>query len=154
MNFIPQADRFHLERQPDGDGVSSPDGKLWNDINFLYPEYQHGGVGLNMSGTDLARFDAALGEGRVLNPQTLKLMWTPLRLNNGREGDFAGGWGREVLYGHRMVFHIGAGMVEYAHLVDVNLSVILFTNNQGFNPYRLTNAVMRFFLPRSEKLRN
>ena len=49
MDFIPQADRFHVERQPNGNGLSSPDGKLWNNINFLYPEYQHGGVGLNMS---------------------------------------------------------------------------------------------------------
>jgi len=47
--------------------LPSPDGKLWNNINFLYPEYQHGGVGLNMSAGDLATFDVALRHGRVLN---------------------------------------------------------------------------------------
>jgi hypothetical protein len=36
------------------------------------------------------------------------------------KAEFAGGWGTAVLNGHRMVFHIGGGMVEYAHLVDGN----------------------------------
>lgn len=60
MNFIPESDRFHVQRQRNGNGLPSPDGKLWNNINFLYPEYQHGGVGLNMSALDLAAFDTAL----------------------------------------------------------------------------------------------
>jgi len=154
MNFTPQADRFHVKRQPNGNGLPSPDGKLWNNINFLYPQYQHGGVGLNMSAGDLAAFDVALRNGGVLNRQTLELMWTPFRLNNGRDGEFAGGWDTDVLNGHRVVFHIGAGMVEYAHLLDPDLTVILFTNNQGFNPYRMTIDVMRFFVPEVEKRNN
>jgi D-alanyl-D-alanine carboxypeptidase len=154
MNFIPQADRFHVERQANGDGLPSPDGKLWNNINFLYPEYQHGGVGLNMSAVDLANFDVALFHERVLNRQTLELTWTPFPLNNGHNAEFAGGWDTDVLNGHRVVFHIGAGMVEYAHLLDPDLTVILFTNNQGFNPYRMTIDVMRFFVPEIEKTSN
>jgi len=154
MNFTPQADRFHLERQANGNGLPSPDGKLWNNINFLYPEYQHGGVGLNMSAGDLATFDMALFHDRVLNRQTLELMWTPFHLNNGRDAEFAGGWDTDVLNGHRVVYHIGAGMVEYAHLLDPDLTVILFTNNQGFNPYRMTIDVMRFFVPEIEKRSN
>jgi CubicO group peptidase (beta-lactamase class C family) len=39
MNFTPKADCFHVERQANGNGLPSPDGKLWNNINFLYPEY-------------------------------------------------------------------------------------------------------------------
>jgi CubicO group peptidase (beta-lactamase class C family) len=147
MNFAPQADRFHVERLPNGNGLPSPDGKLWNDINFLYPEYQHGGVGLNMSAGDLAIFDRALSHDRVLNRQTLELMWTPFRLNDGRNSEFTGGWETVVLNNHRMVFHIGAGMVEYAHLLKPELTVILFTNNQGFDPYRMTLDVMQFFVP-------
>lgn len=81
-------------------------------------------------------------------------MWAPLRLNNGRDAEFAGGWDTDVLNGHRMVFHIGAGMVEYAHLVDASLTVILLTNNQGFNPYGLTLGVMRFFAPEIGKNSN
>jgi len=50
-----------------------------------------------------------------------------------------------------VVYHIGAGMVEYAHLLDPDLTVILFTNNQVFNPYRMTIDVMRFFAPEVEK---
>jgi CubicO group peptidase (beta-lactamase class C family) len=154
MNFTPQADRFHVERLPNGNGLPSPDGKIWNNVNFLYPEYEHGGVGLNMSAADLATFDVALFHERVLSRQTLELMWMPFRLNDGREGEFAGGWDTAVLNTHRMVFHIGAGMVEYAHLLDPDLTVILFTNNQGWNPYRMTIDVIRFFVPEIEKRSN
>ena len=151
MNFIPQADRFHVERQPNGNGLPSPDGKLWNNINFLYPEYQHGGVGLNMNATDLAAFDVALSSGKVLDRRTLEVMWAPFRLRNGRDGEFAGERDTDTLNGHRVIFHIGAGMVEYARLADVGLTVILLTNNQGFNPYRLTISVMGFFAAALEK---
>lgn len=154
MNFIPESDRFHVQRQRNGNGLPSPDGKLWNNINFLYPEYQHGGVGLNMTAVDLAAFDTALHKGQILKPQTVELMWAPLRLNNGRDAEFAGGWDTDVLNGHRMVFHIGAGMVEYAHLVDASLTIVLLTNNQGFNPYGLTLGVMRFFAPEIGKNSN
>lgn len=151
MNFIPQSDRFHVERQANGNGLPSPEGKLWNNINFLYPEYQHGGVGLNMSAADLAAFDTALNDGRVLNRHTLEIMWAPFHLKNGRDAEFAGGWDTDVVNGRRMVFHIGAGMVEYAHLVDADLTCILLTNNQGFNPYRLTIDIMQFFAPEIRK---
>ena len=154
MKFVPQADRFHVERQPNGNALPSPDGKLWNNINFLYPEYQHGGVGLNMNAKDLATFDLGLSDGQVLDRQTSELMWSPFRLKNGREAEFAGGWDTDDLNGHRVVFHIGAGMVEYARLADVGLTVILLTNNQGFNPYRLTIGVMRFFMPALDKRGN
>lgn len=154
MNFIPQADRLHIERQASGNGLPSPDGKLWNDINFLYPEYQHGGVGLNMNAKDLATFDLALSSGQVLDRRTLDLMWAPFRLKNGRDAEFAGGWDTDVLNGHRLIFHIGAGMVEYARLADIGLTVILLTNNQGFNPDRLTVGVMRFFTTALDKRGN
>jgi CubicO group peptidase (beta-lactamase class C family) len=104
-----------------------------------------------MSAGDLATFDIALRQGRLLNRQTLELVWTPFRLNNGRDGEFAGGWDTDVLNGHRVVFHIGADMVEYAHLLDPDLTVILFMNNQGFNPYQMTINVMRLFAPEVEK---
>ena len=107
-----------------------------------------------MSVGDLAAFDVALRRGSVPNRRTLELMWTPFRLNNGREGEFAGGWDTDVLNCHRVDFHIGAGMVEYAHLLDPDLTVILFTNNQGFNPYRMTIDVMRFFVPEVVKRNN
>ncbi len=72
-------------------------------------------------------------------------MWTPFRLNNGRNAEFAGGWDTAELNGHRMVFHIGAGMVEYGHVIDRNCTAIVLANNQGFNPYGITIGILRFF---------
>jgi CubicO group peptidase (beta-lactamase class C family) len=158
MNFVPQADRFHIERQPDGDGSPSSDGKLWNDINLLFPTYQHGGVGLNMNAMDLAAFDAALSAGRVLDQPVLQLMWESFRLNNGRDGEFAGGWDMDVLNGHRVVFHIGAGMVEYAHLTVAYLGMAFGTYKKcgrcafrnDSQPLSLVNCLAE--MPRPERI--
>ena len=56
--------------------------------------------------------------------------------------------------GHRVVFHIGAGMVEYAHLIDADLTVIPLTNKQGFNSYEFTIGVMGFFASEVLKRKN
>lgn len=53
-----------------------------NDFFLVYPAYQRAGVGLNMSAADLATFDAALAQRKVLDQRTLQSMWAPFRLNN------------------------------------------------------------------------
>lgn len=37
MNFIPEPDRFHVQRERNGNGLPSPDGKLWNNSTFFTP---------------------------------------------------------------------------------------------------------------------
>jgi hypothetical protein len=51
---------------------------IYNQTEFLLL------TGLNLSAADLATFDVALFHDRVLNRQTLELMWTPFGPNDGR----------------------------------------------------------------------
>jgi CubicO group peptidase (beta-lactamase class C family) len=116
-------------RDSSGRRVVSPD-RLSHD-STSYPSYWYGGVGLNLSATDFARFDTALIQGRLLRAATLKQMWTPYKLAGGDSGEFAAGWQTSVLNGHRVVYIVGAGRVCYAHLVDDGYSVIWMANGRG-----------------------
>src|SRR4030095_562615 len=62
---------------------------------------------------DLAKWDAALRDGKLLKKSSLDLMWTPAKLNSGQEAMMFGeaygfGWTLGDVRGHRTVEHGGA----------------------------------------------
>ena len=144
-NSVPAADRFHSLLN--GNQMVFANEKLWDDPQLLYREHEFGGVGLNMSATDLAKFDVALSGGRLLDQNTLKQMWAPRRLNSGELGDYTAGWQTAYLNGHRIVYHIGASLVEYVHMPDDRVSVILLTNKHGTNTHDEMLGVLRLYVP-------
>lgn len=82
---------------------------------------------------DLAKWNIALVEGRVLKPETLAQMWTPTKLKNGEfalvDGQPYGlGWFAGAINGHRIVGHpgfLGSAMFQF---VDDQFTVIVLTN--------------------------
>jgi len=87
---------------------------------------------------DLAKWDLALSDDRVLKESTKREMWTPVRLNNGRTFPYGFGWqlddwpaDSKVPTGVRMLRHGGAingFRAGYARWPDHRLSVIVLTN--------------------------
>lgn len=83
---------------------------------------------------DLARFAISVMNHRLITRQTLELMITPVRLNNGEIVPYGLGWGLfpgETWYDHREAFHGGAtpqvsGMLYL--LPDARFAVALLTN--------------------------
>jgi D-alanyl-D-alanine carboxypeptidase len=82
---------------------------------------------------DLAKWDIALGKGRVLKQETLDLMWTPRRLAGGAIGTIDGfpyglGWFTGVVNGRRVVGHLGYLGSAMFRFVDDGVGVIVLTN--------------------------
>nr|MBA3240428.1 beta-lactamase family protein [Acidobacteriota bacterium] len=80
---------------------------------------------------DLVKWDAALGGERLLKKSSLERIWTPTRLNDGREHPYALGWYVETLRGHRRVRHNGqtAGFAaSFARYHEDRLTVIVLCN--------------------------
>jgi D-alanyl-D-alanine carboxypeptidase len=71
------------------------DGYLWNADKF---ENAENWVSLRPSGaflstaSDMAKWETALQNGRILTAASKKEMWTPLKLNNGDEYPYGFGW--------------------------------------------------------------
>ena len=123
------------------DDLVVANGKIWN-YRVPYPEWLYGAAGLNISALDLAKFDAALSQGTLLSKDSLVQMWTPYRLTNGELGRFTAGWMTRMWNGHRLVFHLGGDLVEYAHLIDEGISVIWLTNLDPSNPYDIVSGIL------------
>ena len=130
----------------------SPEG-LWTYRN-LYPSYIYTAAGLNTTVGDLAKWDAALSEGRVLKPSSLAEMWRAVRLNGGKvfrlDGKMLGyglGWLVDDRPGHRAVGHSGSDSTSYIRFLDDRLSVAVLTNCQGADPDTLVFGVAALYVP-------
>lgn len=86
---------------------------------------------------DLARFAAAVMDGRLIEPTTLEQMITPVRLRSGEVVGYGLGWGLfpgEKWYGEREAFH-GGGTPQVSGtlylLPDRRFAVAILTNLEG-----------------------
>jgi CubicO group peptidase (beta-lactamase class C family) len=105
---------------------------------------------LYVSVRDLIRWDAALTENQVLRPDSWRLSWSPVKLNDGRARPYGFGWAVTDANGHRLIEHGGAWQGFTAHIaryVDDRLTVIVLTNLAGTNPTSIAHAVAGVYIP-------
>ena len=102
------------------------DGKELRNGEYVSPTQPFAAGMLVSSVNDLIKWDAALADGRLLKPSTLEQMWTPTRLNKGKEAEYGFGWQITKVNGHRLVSH-GGGIpgfsTELSRFVDDRLTV-------------------------------
>jgi Beta-lactamase len=82
---------------------------------------------------ELAKWNIALAEGRVVKPETLAQMWMPTKFKNEELARADGipyglGWFVEDINGHRIVGHPGFLGSAMFHFVDHKFIVIVLTN--------------------------
>jgi CubicO group peptidase (beta-lactamase class C family) len=82
---------------------------------------------------DLARFDIALDEGRLLRPETCERMFTPAVSSTGTTLPYALGWFVEEIAGRRVAWHYGwlppSVSALYVRVPAAELSFVLLANN-------------------------
>lgn len=98
----------------------------------------YAGGGIRSTVVDLAKWDAALREGRVLKPASLEQMWTPGRLNSGALTSYGFGWGTGNQRGHRYLGHAGAHITgfhtDFTHFPEAGVTVVVLANRFGSDP--------------------
>jgi D-alanyl-D-alanine carboxypeptidase len=83
---------------------------------------------------DLAIWDAALANGRLLQPATLERAWAPYRLADGTLTDYGYGWQLSAWQGRRTIEHSGGihGFATYAlRMPTEGAFVAALSNNPG-----------------------
>lgn len=99
---------------------------------------------------DLAKWDAALNSGKLLNQSTLDQMWTPVKLNNGATHPYGFGWELAPVAGHKQVNHGGSlpgFRAQLARFVDDKLTVVVLTNGDNANAAGIAIGVANFYIP-------
>ena len=75
----------------------------------------NGGVMMNV--VDFAAWDAAVTGGRLLRPETVAMMTTPVRLAGGRTMSHGMGWFIDTFNGHEFGAHWGTTVAGYSAVV-------------------------------------
>jgi CubicO group peptidase (beta-lactamase class C family) len=105
---------------------------------------------LYFSMLDLVKWDAALNSNKLFTDAQKKLMWTPVRLNNGKTEPYGFGWSLNEIAGHKHIGHGGAWQgfrTMIMRLVDDKLTVIVLANSASANPDDLARKIAGCYLP-------
>jgi D-alanyl-D-alanine carboxypeptidase len=106
---------------------------------------------------DLARWDAALIAGKLLNADSMHAFWTNGALSNGEPTHYAMGFVVDKIGDHREIWHNGyspkaGGYCFNAIFPDDNLAVIVLSNESQDTfrgkPERIVKSVLALYDPR------
>ncbi len=99
---------------------------------------------LYITALDMAKWDAALGAGRFLKPESYQAMWSPVKLQGGATYPYGFAWGFDEQRGERVIEHGGSWQGFRTSIVrypDRKLTVIVLANLAQAEPERLATAV-------------
>ncbi len=100
---------------------------------------------------DLAKWDAALEQEKIVSHASYEQMWSPVKLTNGTTAPYGFGWGiRRAPNGHRLIEHGGAwqGFTTYiARYPDDRLTVVVLCNMAGAAPGFIAHRVAAMYDP-------
>lgn len=105
---------------------------------------------LLLSALDMAAWDAALHERRLLSAQSYTRMWTRLVTTDGVEQPFGFSWQIPDVGTQRIIEHSGGWQgftANYSRYPAAGLSVAVFLNRRGVDPIRVTRGIQRIFHP-------
>jgi CubicO group peptidase (beta-lactamase class C family) len=140
---------YQLDRDK-GERVQS---KTLRQVNEHFPMSYRADAGVFSTATEMAHWLLALENGKLLKPESVKIMWTPVKLNNGKYDGFdppynayALGWPVAVRKEHPAVAPIGGGRAFILNYPEDGLSVILFTNLTGCSPGEIAEKIAAIYL--------
>ena len=107
---------------------------------------------LNSTVLDLAKWDAALNDDRLLRASTRQAMWSPVTLSNRTTRGYGLGWSLSTYRGHRIVEHGGTWQGFSGHVgryVSDGVTVVVLTNlsNIGNTPSIIGHRIARYYIP-------
>ncbi|MCC7702954.1 beta-lactamase family protein [Janthinobacterium sp. GW460P] len=122
-------------------------GKGYRNVIEDFPVFMRAGAGINSNAGELTNWLVALQSGRLLAPDSLKRLWQPTSLNDGKPAPWALGWPTIGRDGHRAVAGIGGGRSAFYVYPDDGLAVIILSNLAGGQPEQLIDTIAGFYIP-------
>lgn len=125
------------------------DSGVVRNADFLDSSYKIPGGGWLSSAEDMARFEVAILNDKLLRRATRDLMWTPLKPSDGTKNDYALGWAAVDEDGIAAVGHTGGQQgTSTAFLVapGPRAGVVVLTNMEGVPAEDLGKAILKILL--------
>jgi len=105
---------------------------------------------LYLSVLDMAKFEAAIHERKLLSTASYNEMWKKVVTNDGVAQPWGFSWHIKDINGKRIVGHSGGWQgftANFDRYPERNLAVMAFTNRRGANPEAITRGIMNIFAP-------
>jgi serine beta-lactamase-like protein LACTB, mitochondrial len=116
------------------------------NADFLDSSYKIPGGGWLSSAEDMARFEVAILNDKLMRRATRDLMWTPLKPSDGSKDDYGLGWGNAEEDGIKFVAHTGGQQgTSTAFLIAPaqRIGVVVLTNMEGAEANDLARAILK-----------
>lgn len=105
---------------------------------------------------DMAKWEAALNAGKLLKKESYRVMWSPVKLNNGKTHPYGFGWAIDSLNGKLIIEH-GGTWQGFESVIkrypEKRAAVVVFANLRGTNVDIIASRIMRFYHPELVSLR-
>lgn len=134
--IIPYRTRFYQKRES---------GTVQN-ADFLDSSYKIPGGGWLSSAEDMARFEVAILNDKLIKRATRDLMWTPLKPSDGSKDEYGLGWGNGNENGIASVGHNGGQQgtsTVFTIAPAQRAGVVVLTNMEGADASKLAQDVLR-----------
>jgi serine beta-lactamase-like protein LACTB, mitochondrial len=134
--IIPYRTRFYQKTK---------DGTVQN-ADFLDSSYKIPGGGWLSSAEDMARFEAAVLNDKLIKRSTRDLMWTPLKPSDGSKDTYGLGWGWAEKDGMQFVGHGGGQQgtsTDFLIAPDSRLGVVVLTNMENIDAGELATEILK-----------
>jgi serine beta-lactamase-like protein LACTB len=124
------------------------------NAGVLDSSYKIPGGGLVSSADDMARFAVAIMANKLLKPATREVMWTPQKVTDGSQNDYALGWGTQKKYGLALLEHTGGQQGTSTSIILVperHAGIVVLANMDGVNSAALSTEILKIVLDLNDK---
>jgi CubicO group peptidase (beta-lactamase class C family) len=119
------------------------------NAGVLDSSYKIPGGGLISSADDMAEFEIAIMDNRVLRSATRAMMWTPQKAADGSQNGYALGWGTGVRLGIAVVGHTGGQQGTSTSILlapERRAGVVVLANMDNIDSDALATETLRIVL--------
>ena len=134
--IIPYRTRFYQKTES---------GQVQN-ADFLDSSYKIPGGGWLSSAEDMARFEVAILNDKLMRRSTRDLMWTPLKPADGSKDEYALGWATETEDGIAVAGHSGGQQgcsTKFLIAPTMRSGVVVLTNLEGADSSKLAQDILK-----------
>ena len=139
LTIIPYRTRFY----------SRTDSGTVQNADFLDSSYKIPGGGWLSSAEDMARFEVAMLDDKLVKRATRDLMWTPLEPSDGSKDSYGLGFGVANGNGIAFVGHSGGQQgtsTDFVIAPEKQAGVVVLTNMDGVNANELALGILKVLL--------
>ena len=122
------------------------------NADFLDSSYKIPGGGWLSSAEDMAHFEVAVLDDKLIKRTTRDLMWTPLKPTDGSQDNYGLGWGTVDKDGVRGVGHSGGQQGTSTYFIvapEHRAGVVVLTNMDDLDPDQLALEIMKVLMGKS-----